>query len=632
LPLKGSPAIALIVVLAAAMALAACKKTAPSHVEQPLRVLPVGELLPSSLGVPEYVGAAACAECHAAEYDAWRRSPHGRSMAVATPDTVLGNFDGGSTELPDGQVSFSHEGDAYFMTIASRSGADRRRVDVVLASGRQHQLYLVKGAGGLLTLLPVVWSTKTSEWLPLSLYQSADLDPGSSHYWGAQDVAKGCVSCHLSQHYRHVAADGVSNAWVDLSINCEACHGPGREHIRRRRAGSTDEVYRDLNKLGSEEESRVCGGCHGFQLKRYVFPPADDKLPQIFVTSLINDALRPDGTQHLTSYQYPGHVLSAGFAQKILKCKDCHAPHDLLARNKRGESAQGTLSNKQCTGCHENRVTPASVRAHSHHSTATRCVDCHMANSWIGDDDRRRQRTSDHSISVPHPRETIELGTPNACNTCHKDKTAQWSLDALQRWGEKDSLGVRYWVQTIAQARKKAPGIAAKLAEMLTDPDTGKYLKASALDLMDVQPPDPSLVQAIAPYATNPDPYLRASAIRALDVYDPAGRERWRSMGLADAHPYVRMETFSMIKNVETLSPESIDRNLADVLAYMSPPVDGLVHLATVRHRRGELREALEVLDLLRRVSLPSEQKRLNLDGVRERVMADMAKRDGGGR
>ena len=630
MPLKRAAAVALVVALAAVAALVSCKKAAPGHAEEPLRVLPVGEFLPASLGVPDYVGAAACAECHAATYDAWLRSPHGRSMAVASPDTVLANFDGGSVQLPDGQVSFSHQGDAYFMEIASRSGTDKRKVDVVLASGRQHQLYVVKGAGGLLTVLPVLWSTKTKEWLPLSLYQSADLAPGSPHYWGAQDIAKGCVSCHLSQFYRHVASDGVSNAWVDLSINCEACHGPGREHIVRRRAGSTDEVYRDLSKLGSEEEARVCGGCHGFQLKRYVFPPAGDKLPQIFVTSLINDALRPDGTQHLTSYQYPGHVLSAGFAQKILRCKDCHAPHDLTARSKGGESAQGALSNKQCTGCHENRIAPALATAHSHHPAAVRCVDCHMANSWIGDDDRRRQRTSDHSISVPHPRESIDLGTPNACNTCHKEKTPQWSLAALQRWGEKDSLGVRSWVETIAQARKKAPGVAARLAEMLKDPDTGKYLKASALDLLDVQSPDPSLAQAIAPYASDPDPYLRASAIRALDAYDPAGRERWHSLGLADAHPYVRMETFAMIKNMETLSPESIDRDLADVLAYMSPPVDGLVHLATVRHKRGELREALELLDLLGRVSLPSEQQRLNLDVVRSRIVADIAKRDGG--
>ena len=615
-----------LIPLAFAALFAACKKPAPATTQELPHLPAVGEFLPPSLDVPDYVGAAACAECHRAIYDAWQRSPHGRSMAVASPDTVLASFDGPPVTLSDGTVSFAREGDAFFMDIASRTSHERRKVDLVLASGRQHQLYVVKGADGALTLLPVVWSTKVKEWLPLSLYQGADLDPGSPRYFGAQDMTKGCVSCHLSQAYRHVGADGVRSAYVDLSINCESCHGAGAEHVRRRRAGNTDEVYRNLATLGSVEESRVCGGCHGFQLKRYVFPPADDKLPQIFVTSLINESLRADGTQHTTSYQYPAHVLSAGFREKILRCKDCHAPHDLQARNELGESARGVLSNKQCTGCHEELVAPRLVASHSHHPASVRCVDCHMSYSWIGDDDRRHQRTSDHSISIPHPEESIALGTPNACTTCHTDRTPAWSVDALRKWKAKNALGVRDWVETIAMARKKAPGAAGRLARMLTDPGTVAYLKASALDLLVLQHPDPSLVETITPYVTDPDPYLRASAIRALDAYDPAGRARWRAMGLADAHPYVRMETFSMIKDVESLSPQAIDRQLADVLQYMSPPTDGIVHIVTVRHRRGELREALALLDLLERVTLPRERQHLDLDDVRARIEADLSK------
>ena len=619
-------ALAHVIPVALAMLLVACKKPPPAPTREPVHLPSVGEFLPPSLDRPDYVGAAACAECHRAIYDAWQRSPHGRSMAVASPATVLAPFDGAPVTLQDGSVSFAREGDAFFMDIESRTSRERRKVELVLASGRQHQLYAVRGADGALTVLPVVWSTRAKEWLPLSLYQAGDLDPSSSKYWGAQDMTKGCVSCHLSQPYRDVGAGGVRSAFVDLSINCEACHGAGAEHVRRRQAGRTDEVYRDLSKLGSVEESRVCGGCHGFQLKRYVFPPADDKLPQIFVMSLLNDALRPDGTQHLTSYQYPAHVLSAGFRAEDPRCKDCHAPHDLAARNELGESAEGALSNKQCTGCHDEMVAPARVAAHSHHATSTsvRCVNCHMSYSWIGDDERRHQRTSDHSISIPHPEESIALGTPNACTTCHKDKTAAWSVDALRRWKSKDALGVRDWVQTIAMARKTAPGAAIGLGRMLADRDTVPYLKASALDLLLLQPPDAGLVETVAPYATDPDPSLRSSAIRVLDAYDPAGRARWRAMGLADPHPYVRMETFSMIKDVETLTPQAIERQLADVMEYMSPPTDGVVHVLTVRHRRGELREALALVNLLERIMLPRERERLNLQEVRARIEGDL--------
>lgn len=632
--MRASAAALLIAALCAAAMAAACKKAPPAPAPAALAPLPdVGEFLPPALDVPDYVGADACADCHREIYDAWKRSPHGRSMAVASAQTVLADFGGPPVTLPDGTVSFGRDGDAYFMDIASSRGThERRRVDVVLASGRQHQLYVTRTQDGGLTLLPVVWSTKTKEWLPLSLYQAADLDPASPNYFGAQDMTKGCVSCHLSQAYRRVTPEGARSAYVDLSINCESCHGPGAEHVRRRRAGRTDEVYKDLAPLGSVEESRVCGGCHGFQLKRYVFPPAADGLPQIFVMSLLNPSLRPDGTQHLTSYQYPGHVLSAGFREKNLHCKDCHAPHGLEARAKDGSSAVGALSNKQCTTCHEELVAPARISAHSHHSASVRCVDCHMSYSWIGDDDRRRQRTSDHSISVPHPAESTAFGTPNACTTCHEHEkqSPEWALQALRKWGAKNALGVRDWVETIALARKKAPGAAARLVKLLTDPDTVQYLKASALDLLDVQPPDPTLVPVLVPYATDPDPYLRASAIRVLDAYDPAGRDRWRALGLADAHPYVRMEAFTLFKDPRSLAPQQIDRDLSDVLENMSPPTDGLVHLITVRHKRGEFRQALQLVDLLDRLALPQEKEHLHLEGVRARIEADLSKAEGG--
>jgi hypothetical protein len=196
----------------------------------------------------------------------------------------------------------------------------------------------------------------------------------------------------------------------------------------------------------------------------------------------------------------------------------------------------------------------------------------------------------------------------------------------LKKWGRKDALVAREWVETIAMARKREPGATARLLALLTKPGTPTYLQASALDLLVIQPLDPSVLAVVAPFATDIDPDLRAIAIRALDAHDVQGRAHWRALGLADDHPFVRMETFSMIKDVETLAPADIDRDLSDVLSYMSPPSDGLVHLITVRHRRHELPEALALLDLFQKVTLPQEQRALNVDMVRGRIQADIAR------
>jgi hypothetical protein len=523
-------------------------------------------------------------------------------MARASSQTVLGDFNG-QVELDDGRVRL---GPDQTMDLEGPGAHERRAVDLVLASGRQHQLYVTHGSDGSYALLPIIWATQAKKWLPTAMYQPGDLDPHSKNYWAGSDLSRGCFSCHLSQAYR--STQPPESRWIDLSINCESCHGPGAEHIRRRRAGRSDESYRSLRGLGRDEEARVCGQCHGFSLKPYVFPAASDGLPQIFVASLINGGLRPDGTQKSTSYQYPGHVLSQCFRNGALTCSGCHQPHSLAARSFIGETASGKDADRQCAICHRDK-TPS----HTHHKNALRCVDCHMSYSYIGDDPRRLQRTADHSISIPRPEESLRFGTPNACTTCHADRSAQWALDVLRRWGS--TPGVRDWVEAIALGRKSAPGAGDRLVKLL-DSDSA-YLQASALDLLLLQPPDGKRAPLLERFARSDDPQLRAPAIRALMSYDAP---RWAAIGLGDAHPFVRMETFSFIKDVSLLTPAAIDRDLADTLAYKRPPVDGLVHLITVRHRRHELKEAQALLDLLERIALPHERARLGIEAVRARL------------
>src|SRR5450759_3055508 len=71
----------------------------------------------------KFVGAAACASCHAAEDAAWKSSQHAVAMQDARQGAVLGRFD--ATRFRSGAVTstFFRRGDRYFVNTDGKDGA-----------------------------------------------------------------------------------------------------------------------------------------------------------------------------------------------------------------------------------------------------------------------------------------------------------------------------------------------------------------------------------------------------------------------------------------------------------------------------------------------------------------------------
>ena len=72
------------------IALAAIVVAIPVSLLRPARSGPAPELADVE---PAFVGSSACKDCHQIAYDRWNGSDHDRAMAVATDETVLGDFD-----------------------------------------------------------------------------------------------------------------------------------------------------------------------------------------------------------------------------------------------------------------------------------------------------------------------------------------------------------------------------------------------------------------------------------------------------------------------------------------------------------------------------------------------------------
>jgi len=98
--------------------------------------------------------------------------------------------------------------------------------------------------------------------------------------------------------------------------------------------------------------------------------------------------------------------------------------------------------NEICSSCHglntQNGPHAASIEAHTHHkagSAGSQCVACHMPK--IEAELPGGPFVSSHTFRFVTPADTDKLGVPNACNTCHADKTTAWAANALRRWSDK---------------------------------------------------------------------------------------------------------------------------------------------------------------------------------------------------
>src|SRR5262249_46389394 len=137
----------------------------------------------------------------------------------AGPDMVLGSFAGAGA----GGVTFHRDGKSYLATV------DGRDYEVTHTLGVEPlQELLVKLPGGRWQALPAAWDHRPSgqRWFAL--------EPGPSHWTGyAQNWNYMCADCHSTNLRKGFDAATASYAttFAEMSVSCEACHGPGSLHV-----------------------------------------------------------------------------------------------------------------------------------------------------------------------------------------------------------------------------------------------------------------------------------------------------------------------------------------------------------------------------------------------------------------
>ena len=385
-----------------------------------------------------FAGSASCTQCHAAEAAAWAGSDH--AWALKTPDaaSVLGDFSGATIINKGVTTRFTTADGKYFIETQGADGKPQTFEVRYTVGHKPLQQYLVETEKGRLQVLDLAWDVAQKKWF--HLYPQQDAPPGDGLHWTGsyKNWQARCATCHqtgFDKGYDFPTRTYKSH-WAELTVGCEACHGPGAAHNAWAATKTGEDPYKAL-PLGpghQAQELDVCGPCHS---RREAFsqiqPDAGAPFHDNYNLALLTpDLYFPDGQQKDEVFIL-GSFLQSKMKARGVTCSNCHEPHG------GGLVAEG---NAVCTQCHNpagNEQFPSLHKAdydtpeHHHHkagSEAAQCVSCHMPErNYMLIDPRR-----DHFFRRPDPLQSKAAGAPDVCTGCHQDKTAEWAAEQIASW------------------------------------------------------------------------------------------------------------------------------------------------------------------------------------------------------
>ena len=312
-----------------------------------------------------YVGDSACQSCHAAEFDSFHKTAHFLTSSLPDEGSILGNFSSGNNILktanPNLLFQMNAKEGAFTQSAVVATGSRSERFALVIGSGDKGQTYLFRD-DDLLFQLPV------SYWKDLGWVNSPGYRDGFADF--ERPVIPRCLECHAT--FFEAAPPPInrySNTGFALGIQCEKCHGPGREHVAREQIKTTtptDKAILNPERFSRDLQMDLCAWCHaghgqsvtpafsyrpGEPLERYLhFPP-----------------LQPNTPLDVHGNQVELLKRSRCFQASAMTCLTCHNVH--VTQHDAGEFSA------KCLTCHQ---PDSPTFAKANHRLVKNCIDCHM--------------------------------------------------------------------------------------------------------------------------------------------------------------------------------------------------------------------------------------------------------------
>jgi len=382
-----------------------------------------------------YVGSEECARCHRSQHGIWKQTFHARMIRpVNEPGALM-------APVLDRLAG---------LTVVFTMGSHFRQRFIFLEGG---EYWVAKGQ----------YLKATND--------ASSISPTKDKKW------ESCMPCHTIGYDPERTPP---NKFAEISIGCEACHGPGSVHV----ASPSRTNIVNPAKLPPKLSSHLCGRCHnrytsvaGVEGVKFFLPGMDleqqmqaegiQMAPGLW-TDVEGSAL-PISIKHRQQFF---DWKQSNHANANIGCLQCHfvhkAPEDGDPRPLE-ERREG-----MCLSCHDRFADPAKRQAHTHHApppNGPTCAHCHMpavASSGTKLDYAKGTDWDIHShtfqfIPPALTQRTLKSGAkegdvvPNSCMAggCHNPNALyqpRWALNNSDHLQEAQGI-VEQWYPAL----KKAP-------------------------------------------------------------------------------------------------------------------------------------------------------------------------------
>ncbi|HJQ24344.1 MAG TPA: multiheme c-type cytochrome [Blastocatellia bacterium] len=307
----------------------------------------------------ELVGDQVCAECHKNKVTSHAQSGMAMAMDPVGDLRVLAQKPEMRFRIGPYAYEIKRQDGQSLYTVTDGTETISVPIRYALGQGKAGQTYVIEYQGALYESL-VSYYTEVggldftigaARTAPASLVKALGRRLPDSE-------AASCFSCH--------ATGAVSGGRLQLEkatpgIRCEACHGPGGQHVAATRKGEPGaKLIFNPRRLGGDELSQdFCGACHRGM----------EEFNMLKSLEINNVRFQPYRIFHSKCYS----------DDRRISCTGCHDPHEPLRRDV-------AFYDAKCTACHavKAKPDPAAAKTAAAGTPAScpistkDCVSCHM--------------------------------------------------------------------------------------------------------------------------------------------------------------------------------------------------------------------------------------------------------------